>query len=275
MGSWGKSGGISQNVLLDSLKPKKIEKNKTNNQNIEPLLTCDQPKEPTNIRLLDKNKREDQDWLKTKKTNQFSQVNMMENSHLPNLELRHFLTLTLVGTGIMASAFRLFNAASIPLGIVRVGKPPTGTKCSSGFGEWRIFYALCVFLGLLEVGARHFAWCVFSCVFRSTVGARHLVSRRCCIWFAAGFFFSHVFLFHVFDPKRHHVFTEKSTWQFRPSATGGPFGPRCAGGFRVALSLFELKLAEGNSDVKVVGNPTCTKFCANHVNKLFQAWFLS
>lgn len=67
MGSWGKSGGIFQNVLLDSLKPKKIEKNKTNNQNIEPLLTCDQPKEPTNIRLLDKNKREDQDWLKTKK----------------------------------------------------------------------------------------------------------------------------------------------------------------------------------------------------------------
>ena len=210
MGSWGKSGGIFHYVLLDSLKPKKIEKNKTNNQNIEPLLTCDQPKEPTNIRLLDKNKREDQDWLKTKKNNQFSQVNMMENSHLPNLELRHFLTLTLVGTGIMASAFRLFNAASIPLGIVRVGKPPTGTKCSSGFGEWRISYALCVFLVLLEVGARHFAWCVFSCVFRSTVGARHLVSRRCCIWFAAGFFLSHVFFCFMYLTQNDIMFSLKN-----------------------------------------------------------------
>lgn len=68
----------------------------------------------------------------------------MENSHLPNLELRHFLTLTLVGTGIMASAFRLFNAASIPLGMVRVGKPPLepSVPVASGNGG---FLVLCVF----------------------------------------------------------------------------------------------------------------------------------
>lgn len=163
--------------------------------------------------------------MKTKKNNQFSQVNMMENSHLPNLELRHFLTLTLVGTGIMASAFRLFNAASIPLGIVRVGKPPTGTKCSSGFGEWRISYALCVFLVLLEVGARHFAWCVFSCVFRSTVGARHLVSRRCCIWFAAGFFLSHVFFVSCIWPKTTSCFHWKIHMTVSAICNRGAFRP--------------------------------------------------